>query len=295
MDTLLCEYMYSTVPPSHLQDFSRVRVAGIDGCRGGWFALVLEGILSPSGCPEEPSFRVAESLVFGTEDHSALEKLLEGVRLALIDIPIGLPARGDRQSDYEVRRLLGARRSSVFPMPVRDAVHADTYEEACRINAAATGKKLSKQTWNILSKVRSIDRFLRMRKEYRLILRESSPEYCFVLAAAGWGAPAGGEGPPVIREGAFAGPVHGKRTLKGIRERSAILAASLPEWDRLLREVRGGFLRKDLADDDIIDAGILGVSAYYAVACAGLGVPDEVEYDEYGIPVQALFGTRGKH
>ena len=276
--------MYSTVPPSHLQDFSppktgcaadpdkpvegSIRVAGIDGCRGGWFAVLLEDSPSRGGRP-----RVTDVLLFDTEDFKTLAGILDGCSLALIDIPIGLPARGERPSDSAVRKLLGARGSSIFPMPVRDAVYADSYAEACRINAEATGKKLSKQAWNILGKVRSIDRFLRMREEYRLILRESSPEYCFVLAAG-------------------CAPGHGKRTPEGVRERSAILAARATGWEGVRVEARNAYSRRELSDDDILDAGILAVSAYLAVSGGMVEVPSEIEYDDCGLPVQAVFGTQ---
>ncbi|MFP4564060.1 MAG: DUF429 domain-containing protein [Spirochaetia bacterium] len=276
MATLLCEYMYSTAPPFHLQDFSRVRVAGIDGCRGGWFAVLLENPPPPGGryggAAESPP-RVAGTFLFGTEDHHGLEHLLEGVSLALIDIPIGLPGRTERASDSAVRKLLGARGRSIFPMPVREAVYAASYEEACRINAASTGKKLSKQTWNILAKVKSIDRFLRLRKKYLLTLRESAPEYCFVLAGSG------------------RGPFHGKRTREGFRERSVILASSIPGWDRVHAEVRDSFPRRVLADDDILDAGVLAYSASLAVRGKTVLFPSVPEHDDYGLPIQTVFGT----
>ena len=38
-----------------------------------------------------------------------------------IDIPIGIPEAGARPADREARALLGPRRNSVFPAPVRAA------------------------------------------------------------------------------------------------------------------------------------------------------------------------------
>ena len=64
--------------------------------------------------------------------------------LLLVDIPIGLPETGaERACDLMARRLLGPRKSSVFPVPVRQAVHAPTYQEACDLNATATGDRKS--------------------------------------------------------------------------------------------------------------------------------------------------------
>ena len=51
---------------------------------------------------------------------------------AAIDIPIGLAGTGRRRAcDVEARRLIGPRRSSVFPAPVRTVLGAATYDEAC--------------------------------------------------------------------------------------------------------------------------------------------------------------------
>lgn len=98
--------------------------------------------------------------------------------MALIDIPIGLSDHSERVCDIEARQILKPKRhSSVFLTPVRAATYAESYEEACRINFAATGKKISKQAWNILPKVREIDAFTR---EFPgVALREAHPEVCF--------------------------------------------------------------------------------------------------------------------
>jgi predicted RNase H-like nuclease len=50
-----------------------------------------------------------------------------GIVAAGIDIPIGLTASGPRSCDLEARRLLGPRRSSVFPAPAREVLRAWSY------------------------------------------------------------------------------------------------------------------------------------------------------------------------
>jgi predicted RNase H-like nuclease len=80
-------------------------LAGVDGCRGGWIAVIDEG-------------GRLNSRVFA--DWSQLMTELERATLIGVDIPIGLPGKGSRACDLEARRRLGRPRgSSVFPAPVR--------------------------------------------------------------------------------------------------------------------------------------------------------------------------------
>ena len=104
------------------------KIAGIDGCRGGWLMV----ILSENGTWEAGLFQNIASL---WERYPACDRLF-------IDIPIGLPEdQSLRICDREARERLGPRRSSVFPPPVRAAAYAGDYREACRQNAAAPGKR----------------------------------------------------------------------------------------------------------------------------------------------------------
>ena len=67
----------------------------------------------------------------------------------LIDISIGLTDSPDqRECDFEARRALGPRRSSVFTPPSRAALEARSYREASTLNFRETGRKLNLQTWN---------------------------------------------------------------------------------------------------------------------------------------------------
>lgn len=79
-----------------------------------------------------------------------------------VDMPIGLPERIEgpgRGPEQHVRPLLGARQSSVFSIPARNAVMCDDYREACRIAAELSDppKRVSKQAFNIFPKIREID------------------------------------------------------------------------------------------------------------------------------------------
>ena len=78
-----------------------------------------------------------------------------------IDMPIGLSDAGSRECDVAARKLLQPHGTRVFPAPPRAALaHADDYEAACRASIAATGKSLSKQTWNLLRSIAEVDRYL---------------------------------------------------------------------------------------------------------------------------------------
>ena len=110
---------------------------GFDGCRGGWFWIGLE----PTGA--------AQCGVAG-ELAELVDQARETDRV-FVDIPIGLQDE-DRACDRAARKLLGKPRvSSVFRAPVRGALDHSRYAEASRRNLAATGKKLTKQTFAIFA------------------------------------------------------------------------------------------------------------------------------------------------
>jgi predicted RNase H-like nuclease len=96
---------------------------------------------------------------------------------AAIDIPIGLADREPRSCDVAARRLLGPRRSSVFPAPVRAVLGAASYTEACALSRRACGKGISKQLYNILGKIRTVDTLQTPRLQDQLF--EMSPELSF--------------------------------------------------------------------------------------------------------------------
>lgn len=111
-----------------------------------------------------------------------------------VDMPIGLPDEGRRSCDAEARRMLGPRRSSVFPVPVRSALAATTF-------ADVTG--LSIQGWHLVPKIAEVDACWEPR------VRECSPELSLAVVA---GAPM----------------THPKRTPEGRAERLAVLGANFP-------------------------------------------------------------------
>ena len=196
------------------------RLLGVDGCRAGW--LVVSARLHPSGEFEQLSWSLElEAASFIDAD------------LVAIDMPMGLAADGPRPCDQQARALLGPRRSSVFPSPVRAALGAVDYREACDLSFAASGRKLSKQAYNLLPKIRQLDQLLLADPGRSDRVHEVHPE----LAFSQWN---GGE--PIAQ---------GKKTAAGAAQRQALVEAQFPG---LALKIRTGVAKSQLADDDILDA-----------------------------------------
>ena len=94
-----------------------------------------------------------------------------------IDIPIGISEGEPRRCDIEARRLLGPRRSSVFPAPDPRIVGADTYKEALELARSLTGKGISRQGFAIFAKVAEVNRVMTSELQDRIF--EVHPEVSF--------------------------------------------------------------------------------------------------------------------
>ena len=162
----------SPILPTQTLESSLLRYIGVDGCKGGWFWLGLDG----SDC----FFGVAERLSILFDKGTSSQRVL-------IDIPIGMTSREGkaRTCDRQARTRLGARACTVFTAPCREAMGARTYKAACDRNEAVTGKRLSRQCWGIVPKMKEIDRLLRTDPAARALLRESHPELCFMALNQG--------------------------------------------------------------------------------------------------------------
>lgn len=135
---------------------------GVDGCGNGWVAVVID----------ERGF--IEAGLF-----ASFAEVADRYRMAAavgVDIPIGLVSEGGRDADTAARKLLGKRRSSVFPVPPRVAVEADSYPAASAAARAAWGKGLSKQVFALFSKILEADAFARDER-----IHEAHPEVSFAV------------------------------------------------------------------------------------------------------------------
>lgn len=103
--------------------------------------------------------------------------LTEDLAVIAIDMPIGLSDTGPRDCDMAARRLLQPHGTRVFPAPPRAALaHAADYTAACAAARAATGKALSRQTWNLLTSIAEVDAHA---DDARIV--ECHPELAFAL------------------------------------------------------------------------------------------------------------------
>lgn len=156
-----------------------MRVAGADGCRGGWAVVIVE----PDGTARaERVTRLAELF-----DRPASPDIIA------VDMPIGLPERIEakgRAPERLVRPLLGQRQSSVFSIPSRAAVYAsvdeavrelERYPHACaKARATSTPPRaVAKQGFAIFPKIIEIDRWLRDNPALLPRVHECHPEVSF--------------------------------------------------------------------------------------------------------------------
>lgn len=187
-----------------------------------------------------------------------------------IDIPIGLPEAGSRECDLQARRVLGTpRQNSVFPAPVREAIRAASREEASAITQAADGRRVAAQAWGIYPKIQEVDELLRSDPVARGRVREVHPELCF------W---AWNGGKPMVES---------KKNPEGKRARLRLAE----EWlgTGMLKRARGGHLKKDLADDDILDAIAALWSATRIASGEAKTLPNDPPRDRAGLRMEMVF------
>lgn len=199
-----------------------MKLAGIDGCKAGWLIATSDDDLASL------QFQIVGDLT------AFLDGLDEGNARVVIDVPIGLSPDSPRMCDLAARRYLGKpRNSSVFPAPCRATLAAGTYQQACDLNSQASGRKVSKQLFNLLDKIREIDSLVTRDRQHWF--REAHPELIFAVLG-----------------GNKRGLTHNKKTPEGEQERLAILRRHTPHFDA--REVRSQLGLEATARDDIIDA-----------------------------------------
>lgn len=228
--------------------------AGIDGCKCGWVAVALDG--------EAVRWLVADSF-------SEAISLLGDDCSIFVDMPIGLPATGSRVADGEARNALPSHlKSSIFNIPVRKAVYAETKAEAKSINKKLSGKSLSEQSLGLVSKIRDVDVFFQQHAERHQSIFESHPEICFGHLGEGY-------------------PSYAKKDLLGGLERLKILEKYIPSIENVLVEIRKKYPRTKVAADDVLDAAILAAANRKCMGrprCFPLG-NDTPPRDETGLPM----------
>lgn len=238
-----------------------MKYLGIDGCSGGWFMI-----------GEGNDGKVGYNLYDNIE---ALWRDNKGLKLALIDIPIGLKESGpeERRCDKLARRILDKRKYSVFPAPCRQALAAESWEEANKINKKVRGKGLSKQSWNISSKILEVDNLIQSVPEVDNLFREAHPELVFQALGD-------------QKEMEF-----NKKTEEGFQERLELLESYLPDTQDLVDSILNDYYRKDLARDDILDALGLYLSAKQIAIDNWelVSIPARPEFDPRDIRMEIVY------
>ena len=232
---------------------------GVDGCKLGWLTVSLDA---------EGNWKVHS---FYTVDE--LCENFKSSKLILIDVPIGLRDGGieERICDKEARKILGLKRgSSVFRVPCRAAVYADTYQRASEVHARLTGKKLPKQTWGIIPKIREVDQLLSVDESTRSRIKEIHPEVCF------WAL----NNCQPMR--------YSKKKVEGFEERRKVLRSFYPYTDDVVNYSLQKYRRKEVTRDDIVDALVAAVTASKE-QLGLLTIPEVPEFDSKVLPMEMVY------
>ena len=231
-------------------------VAGVDGCRGGWFVVLRD---MSSGCTRH-NF---------VEEIRGVLTLPEKPIVVAVDIPIGLlehAVRGGRDCDREARGLLGEPRArSVFSPPVRAALSCADYPSACRTNRASSSEKIgiSRQSFGLRDKLLELDEL--MSPGLQDTIKEVHPELSFY-------------------------ELNGRRAMKHSKKEHDGLA----NRRKLLLDVgfagvvsgNSGYPRAQVAEDDVLDACVACWTATRILGGQAICIPTDTPCDGCGIRME---------
>ncbi len=222
-------------------------VLGVDGCRAGWVGVLLAG--TTLEVLVAPTIR-------GLVD--AARGAAPALHVVAIDMPIGLPDHGRRQTDLLARaRLPVGRKSSVFPTPTRATTAETTFVEASATSRTTTdGKGISQQTFRLVPKILDVDRYVRTDPPVTVL--EAHPEVSFAQMDPACVVPS-----KATADGATA-------------RRRALVSVGLepPAYAR----------GQGYAADDLLDACAVAWTAARYAAGAAYSLPDPPEVFSDGIP-----------
>lgn len=237
---------------------SKYLSVGIDGCKGKWVAVALT----------ESSFEVDK---FDTIDEIC--ERYSNADSIIIDMPIGLVDNNKEvRPERTARKYLKGKSSSIFNVPCREAVYSDSYEEACNKNKTALGISLSKQSYNVCSKIREVDEFLNNNSKWKNRLLEGHPEVCFAKL---------NDGKPVLEN---------KTKIEGQKKRIEILSKYYKNTDKVvsnfLNDVKS---RKKI--DDVLDALCLSIHGRLGLENGFCGILENPMEDKNGIKMNMYYAN----
>jgi predicted RNase H-like nuclease len=228
-------------------------VAGVDGCKSGWFCITKDLSSSDIG------------FVIFSDSKSLLKQQPEPSIIA-IDIPIGLTETGPRVCDVEARKLLGPRKRSVFPAPIRPALQGNTRKEADSIGRRVDGRGVSAQAFSIYDKIRDLDDILSVSPQLQNQIKEIHPELCF------W---AWNDKQPMPDT---------KKSEDGETQRRALISKLF--GTEVVDRIRSEYKRSEVATDDIHDAFAALWTAERIVRGVANVIPDPPPKDKFGLAME---------
>jgi predicted RNase H-like nuclease len=225
---------------------------GVDGCKAGWISARCE----------------AEELRFVIYPTFAELLAAHPDATIAIDIPIGLTENGEpRLCDVQARRLIGPRRSSIFPAPDRRMLRLafTSHAEASAWSRKNCGKGISQQLFAIGPKIAEVDDAMTPELQQRVF--EVHPELCFWKLAGRH-------------------LVHPKRKAEGFNERRVLLGAAfsgvrIPER----KEAR----QFDAAPDDVLDALVALWTAEHKGRNSAEWIPAGPPVDRRGLRMEMIY------
>lgn len=204
-----------------------MRVVGVDGCKGGWVAVVYDvetGTLVPKF---HPSFQEV------LDDYPKAKAIC-------IDIPIGLrEGPQPRACDTEARKVLKRKAPAVFTPPDPRVLFETVYEDALAKSRELTGKGIFLILFGMFPKLREVNQIVT--PDMQGLVFEVHPEVCFWALA--------GKRPMIYK----------KSKPEGYEERRSLLAAELGHslWTR-----KDAFsLARPAQPDDVLDATVAAWTA----------------------------------
>jgi len=226
---------------------------GVDGCKGGWLCFTVDLGAYDTG------------LEYATHFADVLIRY-KCAKVIAVDIPVGLPEQGVRTCDVQARRLLGMpRSSSVFAAPIRTVLRTRTYEKACQKNLVTGGKKISRQAFAILGKIRDVDQV--MSAGLQNWVYEVHPDLCFWALNAGRALRAT------------------KHSESGRQKRLRLLSEPFPQ----MRAHRDQLDRKLAGLDDLLDAAAAAWTAVRIGRKEATHIPEEPEFDPSGLRMEISY------
>ena len=193
-------------------------IIGLDGCLSGW-AIASKNIKS-----DLIEFHLISQL-------DQLNDMFKQPYLIAIDMPVHL-INLFRSVDQKARVILGKRASTVFNAPSINALKENNFQTASLINFELTGKKLSKQSFNLFNKIREVQNFKNSNPAIRIY--ESHPELAFMKL---------NENHVVLEK---------KKTAEGKIKRIKLLQSIFDSFD--FENLRAKFNKNMIKNDDILDS-----------------------------------------